>query len=169
MQIVKRQFFFDKKTPTFDQTTRWLWGQILLQYSIFLVKASGWQYSSQGIYFLSRLFKCSTALSNKGSLSLAAFPLKLICCAPTLAEIPLPWRCICAAETSETLLNGGGEDVIVAMPICPASSYPLPSCCHSKGHAAQLVMLSRLRRSQQQQGGLVERICLTVADAQSPD
>lgn len=33
----------------------------------------------------------------------------------------------------------GGENVIVAMPICPASSYPLPSCCHSKGHAAQLV------------------------------
>lgn len=32
----------------------------------------------------------------------------------------------------------GGENVIVAMPICPASSYSLPSYCHSKGHTAQL-------------------------------
>lgn len=37
----------------------------------------------------SRLLECSTALPNKDSLSFAAFPLKLICCAPTLAEIPV--------------------------------------------------------------------------------
>lgn len=100
-----------------------------------LVKASGWHYSSHRLYFLSRLFKCSAALTNKGSLSLAASHSQTYLPAPQLWLKP---RCHSDASArrkhQKPCLMRRAVNAIVAMPICPASSYPLPSCCHSKGH-----------------------------------
>lgn len=162
MQIVKRQFFLTKNHTDYEDRYCYNTVSCLLKRqadnalrSAFISSPDS---SSAPLHYPIRaLYHSPPSLSN-----LSAAP-----------QLWLKSRCHSDASVRQKhqkpCLMRGGENVIVAMPICPASSYPLPSCCHSKGHAAQLVMLSRLRRSQQQEGGLVERICLTVAEAQSPD